>query len=470
MERQQLLDQIDNFLLCNRDRMLRQIETLVAIPSVSSPADQQYPYGKACAQALDAALAIGKDLGFVPHNYDYRYGTLTFGNKGSAIGMFSHLDVVPAGNGWQYPPFSVTRLDDWLIGRGVNDDKGPAIAALYAMLCCKELGLPLKHDLLLFLGCEEEQSMSDVIHYVEHTPDLPVFSIIADGAFPVSYGGKGILALDLEASLPGGHICAAEAGQVGNVVADRAVLELRQVDVQVVRSFLADSNIQIEAGADSVRLTAGGRSAHAAKPAGSLNAIYVLCSALSGASFLEGDEKVLGAVADMLSDCYGEGLGIAYTNAEDDKLTHIAGMLSVPELSCLRVNFNIRYPIGVTGEGLLERIKERVSPAGFAVKRYAINPPGYFDPQHPIVSKLTAIYKEISGADQADPYIDAAATYARKLPNSVCFGPHFPGRQLPFSAGRGKEHMPDECVCVTDLLQAVKIYVLALLESDTVFG
>lgn len=54
------------------------------------------------------------------------------------IGIWNHLDVVPEGKGWIYPPYTCTEKDGYLIGRGVQDNKGPAVAVLYAMKYCRE--------------------------------------------------------------------------------------------------------------------------------------------------------------------------------------------------------------------------------------------------------------------------------------------------------------------------------------------
>jgi len=469
MDKTALSAQIEAFLQAREQEIIDHIGTLVAIPSISGGAEPGKPYGSACAAALDTALSIGADLGFVAENHRYYYGSLHLGDADEEIGFFTHLDVVPAGNNWNYPPFQCTRQGEYLIGRGVKDDKGPLVMVMYAMACIKELGIPLQHSLHLVMGCEEEQNMSDIMYYLEHTEKLPVFSLIADGQFPVSYGEKGMLTADILSPALNGNIVAAEGGSVSNVVADHASLLVKNVAYEQAREYLAGSNLQVQAEGGYIRITAQGKSSHAAAPQGSINAIYLLCHKLAGAPFMTPeDSRVLSHIASFLSDYYGEGLNIAMEDEYTGKLTHIAGILSSRNTGALQVNFNIRYPISARGEEVIRRLTDKVTSLGFTVEKTALNPPGFFDPHQPVVQILTDIYNEISG-DKEVPYTEAAATYARKIPNSVCFGPHFPNRRLPFADGRGNEHMPDECIYITDMMTAIKIYVFALLAIDALY-
>ena len=111
-------------------------------------------------------------------------------NWDNMIGFWNHLDVVPAGNGWRYEPFQPVRKGNFLIGRGAQDNKGPAVGMLYVMQCLRELAVPLKHELCLFVGCDEERGMEDLEWYAARYP-CPAMSMIADSGFPVCYGRKG---------------------------------------------------------------------------------------------------------------------------------------------------------------------------------------------------------------------------------------------------------------------------------------
>ncbi len=60
------------------------------------------------------------------------------------MGILCHLDVVPTGEGWQHDPFGGEVVDGRIYGRGAMDDKGPAMAAVYAM---KDILIPAESSI-----------------------------------------------------------------------------------------------------------------------------------------------------------------------------------------------------------------------------------------------------------------------------------------------------------------------------------
>lgn len=89
--------------------------------------------------------------------------------------VLAHLDIVPAGDGWTVTePFVPVVKDGKIYGRGTADDKGPAIAALYAMRAVKELGIPVKKNVRLILGTDEECGSSDIRHYYSVEEEAPM--------------------------------------------------------------------------------------------------------------------------------------------------------------------------------------------------------------------------------------------------------------------------------------------------------
>ncbi|MEG1943625.1 MAG: M20/M25/M40 family metallo-hydrolase, partial [Angelakisella sp.] len=119
---------------------------------------------------LDTALDMAKSKGFKGDNHNYYYGTVEHGSGDKIIGIFSHLDVVPEGSGWTGKPYELVEKDGFLIGRGVADDKGAAVAGMYVMSCLDALDIKLRSKISLYLGCSEETGMSDISHYVAEQP------------------------------------------------------------------------------------------------------------------------------------------------------------------------------------------------------------------------------------------------------------------------------------------------------------
>ncbi len=468
MRQYELNQKIDEFLEKRKDEIVSNIVRLVNIESVAVEAEGKYPYGEGPARALDEALSIGASLGFEAKNYDYQCGSLRYGTGEEEIGFFSHVDVVPAGNNWTYSPFDAKVENGYIIGRGSNDDKGPAMTALYAMLCCKELGIPLKHSLRLVLGCNEENGMPDLPHYFK-SEKAPVFSIIADAEFPVCYAEKGMLTVTLKSSPLHGRITEMHGGMVYNMVADEAYAVLKDTTADEAIKALSNTDLKAEAAANGVKISAFGKATHAAWPEGSVNAIRKLAAGLAESGLVDDQERdVLKKMASYLDDYYGEGLGIAFEDEVTGKLTHVAGKVRRLEDGALTLNFNIRHPVCVTTDKVLELVKERAEKDGFTIEDTFILKPVYVDPESDIVKKLTGIYNDVAG-DNRKAFYEGGFTYARVVPNAVAYGPHFPGRKLPFSDGRGKEHMPDECMSIQNIMDAIRIYVRAIIAIDEIY-
>ena len=133
MEKMELMNQVEQYISDHRTEILEDLKTLVRFPSVSREGADGLPFGKECARVLDKALEMAKEKGFQVNNHDYWYGTAFLGseqNDKGLIGIFSHLDVVEAGDGWIYDPFEPTEVDGFLIGRGAGDNKSGAVIGM----------------------------------------------------------------------------------------------------------------------------------------------------------------------------------------------------------------------------------------------------------------------------------------------------------------------------------------------------
>ena len=147
---------IDRWIEEHKEQLIEDVKLLSSIKSVSQaqPENKEEPYGAGCRQALDAALGLAKKYGFVVTDYDHYCGTAILpGETEEQIGFFGHMDVVPEGTDWNSDPYVPFVDGNYLVGRGTSDNKGPAMAAFYALRCIKELGLPHKHSGFMFFGC-----------------------------------------------------------------------------------------------------------------------------------------------------------------------------------------------------------------------------------------------------------------------------------------------------------------------------
>lgn len=186
--------EIERFIQENREEMIRNVCELVQIPSVACEDGSGYPYGKACAAALDYIKDVAEQYGLRADLYDYQGVEIRFPEKenGKRILFAAHADVVPPSEGGAYPPFGGIVENNYIIGRGVVDDKAPLIAVLYAMIYIRKKQIPLHTDVRLFCGSHEETDMKDILYYLERAGQ-PHFGLAVDDDFPVTNGEKGIL-------------------------------------------------------------------------------------------------------------------------------------------------------------------------------------------------------------------------------------------------------------------------------------
>ena len=184
---------LNEAVLLKKDQMIRSLQENIQIPSVESEAAPGAPYGVEVRRSLDHALATAEKLGFPVTNMDGHMGWCEYGEGEEMVAVLGHLDVVPAGEGWSVAPYGGEIIDGKIFGRGTTDDKGPSIAALYALAAVRDAGLPIKRRIRVLLGCNEETGSEDVKYYLAHGGEVPVMGFTPDGEYPVINGEKGII-------------------------------------------------------------------------------------------------------------------------------------------------------------------------------------------------------------------------------------------------------------------------------------
>lgn len=462
-----LMQEIDQWIEKNKEAFVKDLDRLVAVPSISVHGDDTYPYGKECGRVLDEMTALAAGYGFQVKNHEYHCGSLLVKGTGDSprrIGIYAHLDVVPLGEGWHNPPLKCTQKDGFLIGRGVGDNKGPGICALYALRYLKEHGIELKNDVLVYYGLSEETGMQD-IEYFCRTQQVPDFNLVADTNFPVCYGEKGLMRADIERKIEG-NLVSFHGGSVVNVIPPKAEAVISGVSLEAAREKLGDiEGISVDRDGESVKVTALGISRHAAFPEGSVNAIQELSKALAGSGLLTGSAAHgVKAVAAMTSDYYGESCGIPFEDKESGRLTCVGSVIHAQD-GVMKVSFDTRYPVTVDGDEVVDGFKKRAEALGFAVSVGELSAPAYVPLDNPYIPVLSEICDCVQGK-YYEPYTMGGGTYSRHLPCAIGFGPGVPDAPNPFENGHGQGHQPDECVPFDMLLKGLKTYIISLLELD----
>lgn len=459
------LRQVEDYLAANEQEMVQALCRLIAVKSVTEPNDSaEAPYGAGCLQALGVMGALCAEKGLTLHNHENRCASLRWGQGGEELGIFTHLDVVPAGIGWTTDAFVPVIENGFVRGRGAIDNKGSAIVGLYALDCIRKLGLPMRHAVRLFYGCNEEDMMTDVEYYGQ-TVGWPKFTLVPDSMFPAAFAEKGIFAGSLTSKPVAEQILSLKAGTATNTVASECEILLDKKHFAALKPF-ADDKIAVSQEGAYTRLHAVGLSAHASIPEQSLNAIGLAFDALLRADILSGQERaVIAFWRGALLDVTGQTLGIALDAGIYGRLTLIGGLASLAGDGRFVFGFNCRYPAkdscarieplmraACNAHGLELTVEEGVD--GFCMS-----------PDHPVVTAMSTIANELTG-EQRLPFLMKGATYCRVIPNAIPFGPEMDNSAPTFPVGRGGIHQPDESFSVKEMLAATKIYVAALLELD----
>lgn len=170
----------DKWIDEHKDELVEKLQQCVRINSVRDDGSTREgaPFGEGAAKCLEDTLNTAKEMGFEVKNLDGYCGTVDYGTGEEQLGILAHLDVVPEGEGWTYPPYAAEIHDGRLYGRGTMDDKGPAFAALFGLAAVKASGVETKRRVRLILGCDEECGMGCLHHYneVEKAPGYVLLS------------------------------------------------------------------------------------------------------------------------------------------------------------------------------------------------------------------------------------------------------------------------------------------------------
>lgn len=454
-----------------RQELTNALGELIAIPSLKADPLPGAPFGEDVARALAFMLDEARRLGMAARNEDNYYGVVTVPSANpdaETLGVLVHLDVVPTGDPgkWIDPPFSAKIVDGKMYGRGTSDDKGPAIAALYALAAVVKQGVPFKRNVQLILGCDEESGWGDIAHF-EKTEKLPDIAFSPDSVFPVVNAEKGILHARVEAEFAAGtgaRVAIFDGGTATNCVPNYACALIEGVALSVV-SALADSmsgtlgvKIDCTKSGENVKIEVYGGASHGSRPDLGINSVTALLELIQklplapcrGHELLASVSKAFGhGVHD------GSGCGIECYSKDLHSLTASLNVLHYDGKS-LKALIDIRHPEVITAEAILKKMADAI---GCAVVADSIKHHHLVSPDSELVQTLMKIYCEYTGAE-ANCIVTGGGTYARAIDNAVSFGGAFPGDD-------DCAHMPNEYIDLDKLMASAKIYAQAIAQLAT---
>lgn len=438
---------IKNIVNENSRDMLESIKVAVKINSVmdEKTATESMPFGKGVDESLRKTLEIAESLGFKTVYKDGYYGYAEVGEGEELIGILGHIDVVPIGDEskWKFPPFSATEEDGYIYGRGTQDDKGPTIAAMYAVKALLDAGVEFEKRVRFIIGGDEENLWRCIAKYTENGEEIPSMGFTPDSSFPVTNAekslvqfylrGKGSRELSLNISgalnaVPG------EANYKGNL-ADKLAEKLDELKFEYKK--------------DGDSVTVIGKRVHSASADKGINAIERLCKALYEIGL---KEDVVRFVAE-LSDSVGSKI---LPNCIDDvsgTLTLNLGELIINENESV-LGYDSRIPVKYTIENLENAIKEKAADYGLVFEEFDRLKSLYVPADSPLIKTLVSVYEQETGLE-GTPLSSGGATYAKALDNCVAFGAMFPFDEKT-------EHQENERVNIENLIKATEIYALAV--------
>lgn len=464
----ELKKNIEAFFTAHEAHMLQDLKALVEIPSVRGEASEHMPFGIGPAMALQKAAALMEKVGLSVKNYDdcVIAGDLT--DFPAGLDILAHLDVVPAGKGWSVcEPFAPLEKDGRLYGRGTMDDKGPAVAALYAMACVKSLGVKLKRNVRLILGTDEECGSSDLPHYYGKEPEAPM-TFTPDASFPLIHVEKGRFCGEIDGCflrderLP--YIASADCGVKSNVIPQEGQAVVAGMTASEIAPYLEAA--QARTGAEfsaveeqgALRVSARGVGGHAAYPDAANNTLTALLDLLASLPCApsEGFEKTK-ALHRLFphGDFAGRALGIAMKDEICGPLTSSADVLHIDETS-IYLCFDSRCPTCSTEENTHRAAEKRIRESGLTLRETKMVLPHCVDADSEFVHTLLRAYENWTGKP-GKAEATGGGTYVHDLKNGVAFGCEMPGLDNHI-------HGADEFITIEQLILSAKIFTQAIID------
>lgn len=460
---------LDKYIENLKEEIINKTQELIQIPSVYSDSNNpNMPFGENANKALEYFLNLGKNLGFRTKNVDGYCGYIEFGEGEEMLGIIGHLDVVPEGTGWAFPPFSGQIANNRIYGRGAIDDKGPMISSLYAMKAVME-NCKLSKRVRLIFGLNEELNWDCIKHYKKYE-ELPTISFSPDADFPCIYAEKAVLSCYLKMDYSNfktqniiiknidcnnnalnvvPKICSTVL-EIGSISMDELILNLKNIITNY--NFEIDIYIIDE---HHLKLTSYGIGAHAAHPNLGINAISRLLVILYEIfNFYKIRLELLDFFYKYINtDFDGKRLGINFID-ESGMLTLNVGKF-VLENNFLKIGLNLRIPVNTPivkiGNSFLKYTSSYLN-IDFDTTNY--QEALYIPKDNLLVQTLCKIFNEKTNSNY-EPIAIGGATFSRAFKNCVSFGPNFPGN-------KDMCHQTDEFIDIDNLILMTKIYAEAI--------
>ena len=478
MNRAEVRAKIDAWFKDHSDEMIKDLGRLVEIYSVRGKSEDGAPYGVESRAVLTLAQSMLEERGLKVSVFEDMMITAELGPTPPLMGILAHLDIVEPGDGWDTDPLKITIKDGNIYGRGVIDDKGPSVAAMYALFCVNELIPELSNGVQLILGSGEETGFDDVTQYLEkNTPPPNVFT--PDAAYPVVNVEKGrFLSVfgakwDKDTALP--RIVSITGGKTRNIVPNRCEAVIEGFSLKDAEAFCKEYSektgvmLAVSEGVmddvckdgedgDLLTITTEGVSAHASRPELGNNAQTALIEMLAAMPFAKSESfKYLCALNRLFphGDYHGTALGIDMSDELTGRITVNFGVIRFSELE-FSGSFDSRTPICADEVNIAEMTREAYIREDIEQTYHDIKISHNTPEETPFVQKLLNLYEEYTG-QPGECISMGGLTYCHDIPGGVAFGCSMPGVDH-------RAHGVNEFIGVEQLILSSKMFTQAIID------
>ena len=440
--------------------LMKSLEEFIAINSAydETTISEENPFGVGVTDALNYIYNLARKDGFEATNYDNKVVEIHYGRGAKNLTIMAHADVVPAGSGWADSPFKLVEKKGVLFARGVADDKGPLLAAYYALKALRDEGLLGGYEIRFLVGGNEERGSLCMEHYFHDLKKKqPTLGFSPDSDFPLIFAEKGIINFEVKTKvddIPG--FISLQGGTASNAVIDKCDLkfELNLDFLNYIMKNYHREDAEIHTVDDVTTVSFIGKAAHGATPELGVNAGIEALNCL--ANYTK-DQKLLSLVK-LYSSLDGSGFKCAGTSDDMGHNSSNVGLLSIKD-GQLSLTVNFRYVNTCDPNELMSIIKEINK--GFSVKILSKSPLLYFSKDNKLIKTLMKAYGDETGDYNSQPLAIGGGTYAKEANNVVAFGMQFPDWE-------SNMHSPGESVKKDDLFKGMSVYARAIIELGEV--
>ena len=447
-------------VLNHKEDLLKDLFELLSVRSIlGTDITEETPFGSGPREALDLILSFGERDGYKTKLVENKAGHIEVGEGEEIFGILGHVDVVPVVEAdWISHPFKPEVRDGKIFARGSLDDKGPTMAAYYAVKLLDKLGVKWNKRIRLIIGSDEETGFRCVESYFKHE-EQPALGFTPDAMFPLVYAEKARATFDHKLKFveeDGAYnykLVKFNGGQVLNMVIASAEAELvgEVTDIkEKFEKFLAQEKLEGKVSVENtIKLTLKGKAAHGSTPQYGINGATKLAEFLSTLGLDNNGKNFVKYIVEKLAnDPFGEKLGIDYSDNEMGEATYNYGILDYDlEKKVGIVSTDCRHPMKFDLVARLNGVKVD----NIDIEVTSTKEAHYVPKDDELVTTLMDVYRKHTGDTKNDAFVLGGGTYARCLKKGVAFGLLFPGKEDTM-------HQANEYLEIEDLLLATAIY------------